>query len=197
MSRLIESISLRNGVFENLRAHQRRVVDSIHTCFGGPPRWSLDEVVSQHQLPTSGWHKVRLVYDDRSATVTIGPYAIRPVSTLRLVFDDTIEYQYKFEDRTRINRLFENRGEADDILIIRNGFVTDTSYANIVFRSREGWFTPTTFLLNGTMRQTLLDSGRISAVPIRVEDLARYSHFKLINALLQEEGTESDVSNIR
>jgi 4-amino-4-deoxychorismate lyase len=49
-----------------------------------------------------------------------------------------------------------NAEGCDDIIIVRNGFVTDASYANLIFRKGDEWFTPATFLLAGTMRAFLL-----------------------------------------
>ena len=70
-----------------------------------------------------------------------------------MIDNDDICYPYKYTDRDNINRLIELRGDCDDILIIKNGMVTDSSYANVVFRDLNGnWVTPSTFLLPGTIR---------------------------------------------
>lgn len=197
MPRLIESISLREGVIENMQAHRQRIHESLDACFHSQPRWNWDSEIARLSIPSKGWYKLRLVYDQFGVEATFEPYSIRPIASLRIVVGNGIEYEHKFEDRRQLQELFHQRGDCDDVLIIRDGLVTDTSYANIMFRSPSGWVTPTSFLLNGTMRRKLLDSGRITENPIRVEDLSRYSHFRLINALLQENGPESEVSNIR
>ena len=52
------------------------------------------------------------------------------------------------------------RGACDEILIIKDGHITDTSISNIVFRLPDGWWlTPFTPLLKGIMRTYLLESG--------------------------------------
>jgi 4-amino-4-deoxychorismate lyase len=59
------------------------------------------------------------------------------------------------------------------------------------------WFTPETFLLNGTRRSGLLKTGKIKMAPICVNDLRNYSEVKLINAMLGIDDTEGiPVSNI-
>ncbi|MBP6430064.1 MAG: aminotransferase class IV, partial [Bacteroidales bacterium] len=55
--------------------------------------------------------------------------------------------------------------------------------SNIVFFDGKEYFTPTTFLLNGTMRQRLLDEKMIRERVIKIEDLKNSKRVLLINAL--------------
>jgi len=115
---------------------------------------------------------------------------------LRVVEHDRVSYEYKYVDRKVLNRLFELRKGCDDILIVKRGYVTDASYANIVFRRGKNWYTPWSALLKGTQRKKLLDTNVIQEEEIRAEDIASFETFKLINALLEFDGPEIDVSNI-
>jgi len=72
----------------------------------------------------------------------------------------------------------------DDIIIVKNGFVTDSFAANILFLDGVQWITPTTPLLNGTKRQFLLDQGIIAEKEIREEDIRTYQKVGLINAMI-------------
>ena len=113
------------------------------------------------------------------------PYVIRPVNSLRLVEDNEIDYSYKYADRSTLDALFEKRGSCDDILIIKDGYVTDTYYANIVFKSTNGdWITPESCLLKGTRRTCLLQKNLIKEAVIRVSDLNNYTEARLINAMI-------------
>ena len=87
-------------------------------------------------------------------------------------------------DRKEIDKLFEKRGKADDILIVKNGFITDTSIANIAFFDGKKWFTPKTCLLRGTTRERLLKEKKIFEKDIRVEDIKRYKKIALLNAMI-------------
>jgi 4-amino-4-deoxychorismate lyase len=117
---------------------------------------------------------------------------VRHIRSLKLVYDDNISYSYKYTDRTNILRLFDLREECDDILIIKNGKVTDSSYANVIFRDFNGtWVTPATFLLHGTRRSNLLFNKLIREVDIGVSDLHLYTDLRLINAMLGIEDSES------
>lgn len=185
MSRLIETIRVSNGKIENGPYHFRRM-NGLHS-----------DKLHQLELPAEGVYKLRIVYDSKTFEFEISSYTIRPVHSLKLVFDDHIVYDQKFEDRSAINKLVEQKEDCDDILIVRNGLVTDVSYANIILKKEGSWYTPDSFLLNGTMRQNLLHNGRIRERRISVEDLEEFTHFKLINAMLLDESPESEVLNIR
>ena len=63
------------------------------------------------------------------------------------------DYSFKFSNRKAIDDLLKFRNGCDDILIVRNGLITDTSYSNVVFRKDNMYFTPNFPLLNGTKRQ--------------------------------------------
>jgi 4-amino-4-deoxychorismate lyase len=95
-----------------------------------------------------------------------------------------------------LNRLFDLRKNCDDILIVKRGFVTDSSYSNIAFKKGQHWYTPWSALLKGTMRAYLLERNLIRLEDIRIEDLHTFQYFKLINAMMGFEGPEIEVSNI-
>ncbi len=53
----------------------------------------------------------------------------------------------------------------------------------MVFGNEDGWVTPDTPLLPGTMRASLLDSGTISVSRITLDDLNKFQTIRLINAM--------------
>ena len=73
--------------------------------------------------------------------------------------------------------------------MIKNGFITDSSYANIVLKADNVVFTPKNPLLNGTKRQKLIDQKEIIPIEIKVEDLVKFSSFAIINAFIDLEDT--------
>jgi|JI10StandDraft_1071094.scaffolds.fasta_scaffold12378_4 4-amino-4-deoxychorismate lyase len=196
MSRLIESIYLKDGEFRNLKYHQLRMESSSKELFGVPNNWTLENKLQSSEYPESGLYKVRVIYDKEVKQIEFVPYLLKPVQSLKLISSDTISYAHKFENRQTLNELYQQRGKCDDIIIVRNGFVTDASYANLIFRKGDEWFTPATFLLAGTMRAFLLDSHRIKSTEIRVEDIVKYDSYKLINAMLGMEAPEIPLSSI-
>jgi 4-amino-4-deoxychorismate lyase len=131
----------------------------------------------------SGIVKCRFRYNNGEWTTEFEPYRPRAVRRLHLVRDNEIDYSFKYSDRSAIERLFNERGEADDVLIVRNGMITDTSIANIVFTDGLRFYTPDTPLLRGTCRARLISEGIISEVPVPIGNLDKYTHFMLINAM--------------
>jgi 4-amino-4-deoxychorismate lyase len=124
------------------------------------------------------------------------PYQARVIRTLRIIEHDRISYEFKYSDRREINRLFELRQNTDDILIVKRGMVTDSSFANIVFKRSKKWYTPWAPLLKGTMRSKLLERNLIQEEEIRLKEIYNFEAFKLINAMLEFESPEQDLSNI-
>lgn len=196
MFRLIESIQLKDGVLVRLPYHQQRMDRSIRDLVGRRSRWSLSNELERHQLPTNGLWKVRVLYNEKELFCEHEVYLPRAIRSLKVIHADEISYSYKFQHRDAIAKCLEQRGDCDDVLIIKEGLVTDSSYANIVFWSGYNWVTPETCLLPDTMRQFLLDEKRIRTETIRVSDIKNFQQFRLINALLGWNHPAVDVSNI-
>lgn len=179
MCRYIETIRYDSGQYFNLDYHMRRVAESA-------PLLDLSELLSVQKTPSDNKkYKCRIVYTPRLVqSIEFVPYSPRRIEKLKLIYCDTIDYSRKYADRELLEQLYSCREDCDDILVIRNGYVTDTSFSNILFCRDGNWFTPSTFLLNGTMRQSLLSEGTVRECSIRMEDIPTYTHFALINAML-------------
>lgn len=196
MSLLIETIKVVDGKFCNLFYHEQRMIRSLEMLCGVEEDVILDQFLQELTTPQQGVFKCRIVYDDQTKEVEFTPYTIRSVKKLKIVENDRINYEFKYVDRKQIDKLFEEREACDDILIVRKGEVTDASYANIVFRRGNDWVTPWSPLLKGTMRQKLIEENKIIPEKILLEDIPTFKSFKLINAMLEFDSPEIDVSNI-
>lgn len=196
MFRLLESIQLQNGNFHRLNYHQQRMDRSVKELTDQKNSISLFDNLKKHNPPKTGLYKCRVVYSNKIESVEFVPYTIKPVNSLKVVYDQEIEYNHKYHDRNALGALFNQRQFCDDILIIKNGLVTDSSYSNIIFYDGVNWITPNIPLLKGTMRQFLLDTAEIKAAPVRVQDIPSFKTFRLINAMLAFDGPEIDVSRI-
>lgn len=187
--RFIESIRVCDGKFCSLEWHLRRMRQTIAYW-----QYPLDLSILSWQVPEelgSGIFKCRIVYDSQIREITYSPYQPRIIRSLKLVDGDELDYAFKYEDRSVIMRLLQLKESCDDILITKGGYITDTSYSNVVLENSEGLFVPHTFLLNGTRRQRLLSEGIVRERAIRPSDLGQYHRLYLINALI---GLEEDVS---
>ena len=192
MSLLVESIKVLDGKLLNINMHNERMERSLLDLFGKRGTVLLEKIIEVPQSALIGVYKCRVVYDDKNIEIEFIPYIFRKVRSLRIVYDDFISYSYKYADRSELKRLFDLRGECDDILIIRNGLVTDSSYANVIMRDKDGkWVTPSSCLLKGTRRSQLLSDKRVSEADIPVTDLDKYTEIRLINAMIGIDDSES------
>jgi 4-amino-4-deoxychorismate lyase len=141
MLRLVESIKVQDGVIYNLEHHQERMDRSLFTHTGIKNRINLSDELTVPVEYFTGLYKCRVVYRESIELVEFLPYFRREIRSLRIVHAD-IDYSCKYENRSELNMLFAQRGECDDILIIKNGLVTDTSSANIALTDGKAWFTP-------------------------------------------------------
>jgi 4-amino-4-deoxychorismate lyase len=196
MSLLLESIRLNDGEFQNLFYHERRMNQALKYLCGAQEHFDLEEFLNKIERPGNGLYKCRMVYDDTSRDVEFIPYQYKEISSLRVVEHDRVSYEFKYTDRKLIDRLYGLKKECDDVLIVKRGLVTDSSYSNIIFRRGKRWYTPWSALLKGTMRSSLLERNIIHEEEIRVDDIKTFESFKLINAMLQFDSPEVDVSNI-
>ncbi len=196
MFQLLESIYLKDGVFRNLPYHEARLRKSLRELFNNNNTVDIRHYLKTLEIPSGGVYKTRVIYDTEILKVEFVPYVIKPIKSLQLIHSDIISYDYKFLDRKDIDQLYSLRGKADDVLIVKNGFITDTSYANIIFKKETDWYTPSHYLLKGTMRESLLDAGLIREAIIDVNNYSQFKSFKLINSMLGMDGEEIPIESI-
>ncbi len=195
MSLLFETIRICNGEPGNLGLHEKRLNSSRRRLFGSNDEIRLSDHVRVPGDCLNGIYRCRVIYEESVISVEFIPYQPAAVSTLKIVRADNIDYGYKYLNRNCLTGLID-RGAADDILIVRNGCITDASYANIVFTDGVQWVKPDTPLLRGTMREKLLREDAIREERITVRDLDRFTHFRLINAMLGFDSPVWPVENI-
>jgi 4-amino-4-deoxychorismate lyase len=182
---LVETIRVENGKLQNIDFHNERLIRSLHAVFSLKTAIDLEKIITICETAQRGIFKCRVEYDREIRKIEFLPYVIKPIKSLKLIEDNKIDYRFKFTDRTAIERLMTNREECDDILIVKNGYVTDSSYANLVFKTRSGnWVTPSTYLLQGTRRTGLLKHGVITEAAIRLDDIQNYTEVRLINSMI-------------
>ena len=184
MSQFIESICCIDGELQLLDLHQARINRTFFTNYGLLARpIRLSRIIKN--IPPKGKYKCRVIYDRDQATCTFDAYQIPNIKNLQIVEGGDIDYRYKYVDRNTLDNLFAQRNGKDDILIVKNGLVTDSYFANLAFFDGEEWFTPDTPLLEGVQRQSLLDQRQIKVTKISIEDLEKFEKVSLINAMLE------------
>jgi len=191
MYRLLESIRCEKGELQNLPFHQSRMDNAIQVLTSKKNTINLKKVIVPEHC-RKGLYKCRLTYSESIENIEFIPYQYPPTKSLKLIVDNEIDYAFKFANRSNINLLLEKKGDCDDILIIKNGLITDTSLTNIIFFNGKNWLTPALPLLKGTQREKLLSEEKIITADIRPADLSQFQKARIINAMIRFED-ERDV----
>lgn len=185
MSQLIETIKIHNGIPHNIGLHHQRLNRSRKRLFGLSNTIDLQAHLVVPRSFQVGLVKCRVLYDKDIQSISYEKYTIQEVTSLRLVHHDFIDYELKYSNRTLLDQLYAQRGDCDNIIIVKNGQLTDSWYANIVLENQNGaLFTPAFPLLKGIKREKLCLDQRIQEVILRPTDLQHFTHIHLINALL-------------
>lgn len=185
--KFIETICVKEGVFQHLPLHQTRMDTTCREAFGSKaPRLelSIDDIPAELR---SGKVKCRLVYGLEIERMEFQKYEPGSIGSLRIVHDDEVDYHLKYADRSALERLRMLKGDADEVVIVRRGLVTDTSYSNLLFRAGDRLLTPRSPLLRGVMRENLLMNGTVEEADITEEMLRpadKYSRPYITEAIL-------------
>lgn len=181
MDRFIETIRIRNSVAENLSFHIQRMRDTS-SYYGFNLDMTLVNNVFNNSFDKGIEYKLRIIYGKDYFSYSYEKYNRREIRSLKIIEAKDLFYGFKFENREEIDRLLLEKGEADDIIITKGGYITDSSFSNLVFLSKDNKLhTPSTYLLNGTMRKSLIQSSIIQEKEIRL--LSDYKGVYLINAM--------------
>jgi 4-amino-4-deoxychorismate lyase len=180
---LLESIRLENGHLPLLDYHQARV-DRSRALLGWRQPLLLEPLLREQPLPQQGLHKLRVTYGRELVQVDCLPYVRRPVRSLRLLPAEGLDYALKWADRRALEHCFSLRGACDDVLLLQDGRLTDTSYANVALFDGQQWWTPGQPLLQGVRREFLLAGGVLQPAELRVADLAAFRCLRVFNAMI-------------
>ncbi|MDH6251495.1 4-amino-4-deoxychorismate lyase [Chryseobacterium sp. H1D6B] len=182
MSQFIESIKVEDQEVFLLDLHQKRV-NQTFAHFGKEGSIDLAKIYKNLEHDEDGLFKLRISYDlDKKVRTQMIPYAIPEIQDFKLVENNSFDYSFKFEDRKELEKM-KMKAKAEEIIIIKNNHITDTSFSNLLFLKGKEWFTPSTYLLNGVQRQNLLKQKKIKEREITLQNIKEFSHFQLINAL--------------
>lgn len=177
---LLETIRCEEGSPVNLAYHQKRLDETL-LALGIVRTYDLRSLISP---PDRGLYRCRFLYNAEECRIEFHPYSPRLVSSLKLLHANTLEYSFKYADRAALDTLFSHRGGCDDVLIVKNGFITDTTIANVALFIEGKWLTPVEPLLRGTARARLIDSGFLIPAPLTPKDIAKASKAALMNAMM-------------
>jgi 4-amino-4-deoxychorismate lyase len=171
-----ETIKCDNEEVFHLEYHNKRITKTV-----GLNIYLQDYIYP----PSSQLLKCKVIYD-KSGIIDIfyTPYTPKDIKTFKLVYDDDITYKYKQSNRKDIESLVKKKDDADEIIIVKNDLITDTSIANIAIFDGQHWLTPKAPLLEGTTRHRLIDEDKLVETNISVDKLIQAKKIALMNAMI-------------
>ncbi len=171
-----ETIKCEDENIYNLYYHQKRIAKTVGLNI------NLQDFIYP---PNNKLLKCKVIYDKSGILdILFSTYTPREIQTFKLLIDDNIKYKYKATNRKKLNNLFDKRDSADEIIIIKDGLVSDTSIANISIFDGNHWITPRLPLLEGTCRNRLLEEGFIIQKDITISQLFNTKKIALMNAMI-------------
>ena len=171
-----ETIKCEDNEIFNLDYHNKRVANTIGLNI------NLQEYVYP---PTNELLRCKVIYNKNEITnVLYFPYVKREIKSFKILFDDKVEYSKKYVNREKLDELFLKKENCDEIIIVKNSIVTDTSIANIAIYYENSWVTSKNCLLKGTTRDRLIEEKKLIEKDISLEMLKNTSHIALMNAMI-------------
>ena len=180
----VETIKIKNGKALALPYHQARMERTISRFFPSiaSEEINLSSLISPKE--EMNLYKARVVYGVQGVeAIEYAPYKMKEIHSLKVVEDDSIDYTYKSTDRSALNALVAQKGDCDEIIIVKNGLITDTSFTKHP-------------LLQGTKCAQLLEAGIIEEADLTPEDLKKAEKVSLFNAMIDFGEREVEIQRI-
>lgn len=174
---LFETIKIQNGNVLNLDFHIKRAQNSVLNEL----KFDFKKILKPK---TDGIYRAKVIYEQNGELVSVEyfPYKMRDFYEFKLI-NISFSYDKKYLDRSEID---EAKNGFDEIIMIKNSLITDTSIANLAIfdESHSLWLTPKTPLLKGTSRQRLLQNGFLKPKDISKNELLNAKKIALMNAMI-------------
>lgn len=177
-----ETISILQNEYRNLSEHQERVNKSFEKLFPHFEPLNLSKILPRDINPLTQ-HKLKIYYNQNYYMYSLRKYYRKYFKSF--IFKDIgqYNYEYKWTDRSMIDQFVDISILGQETLFLNEGYLTDSSMANIILSDGTSWWTPEYPLLKGTMRASLIKENKIQCTAIHLKDLRSFESFKLINAM--------------
>jgi 4-amino-4-deoxychorismate lyase len=193
---LIESICIKDQKIQLLDYHNQRANDARYELYKIKKLLDFNNVIDTNEAKCSVV-KCRIVYGNNIKSVEYQAYKLRPINSLTIVnIDELWSYKYKYLNRTKLDFYFSQRGEADDIIMVQNGYVKDSYYGNLAFLKNGIWYTPEQPLLKGTRRASLIENKIVIETQILEEELQSYESVRMFNAMIEFGQIETSIGSV-
>ena len=132
---LFESLCVKNGRVLHGEWHQLRFQKAYQNFFGRQPAFNLLDPIDLPKIFCQGIVKLKISYNKTGRQLDFQHYHMQQIQSLRLVPTNDLDYTNKYTEREKLDALFALREGCDDVLIIRNGWITDSYYACLLYTS--------------------------------------------------------------
>jgi len=172
--RYFETIKCKNGKAYNLKYHNQRIFNTIGKVF------DLEAIISP---PNLNLYRCKIIYTkDSIEDINYYLYKKKEIKSFKFVYDNSISYKYKYLNRDCFNSFLDPN--YDEIIIVKNGLITDTSIANIAILVNNSWLTPKKPLLYGTTRERYIKKGILKEADITVDMFKKAKQIATLNAMV-------------
>lgn len=205
-SKFYEIIKIRDGEFLNVDNHTKRFNQTRNEIYGECEQVCLWNEIEEKLLYDPQFFdmilkepivKLTVTYDMNIRSFKPEVFQIPNFKSLKIVNGNSIKYTHKEVNKKQINLLRIYKGNCDEILIERDGLITDTCCCNVAFFDGNQWFTPANPMIKGTKRAELLEQGKIIEKDISVSELSRYKKVRMFNSMIDfEDKLEIPISKI-
>lgn len=184
---LFETIAIVDGIPQHIDLHQQRYENALTQYYGSScSAVCLADIFQNGDYATFLSHYIvrcRIDYNQFQNKVQFFPYHPPNIRTFQPVICDEIDYSLKYADRRLLNQLLAQKQDCDEIMIVKQGIITDCTIGNLIFKRQGEWFTPAEPLLQGTQRQALLAAEKIQTRAMPLRELELFEEIRLINAM--------------
>jgi 4-amino-4-deoxychorismate lyase len=168
----IETLLVKNKI-ENLKYHQQRI-NKTFSFFKWKNPINLYEIFPQKNS------RMRITYTSKGIkTIEYFPLKQREFKTFKIT---PISFNYRFKYKNR--KKFDIPKNTDELILVKNHLITDTTISNLAFFDSKEWLTPKYPLLEGTKRAELIEKGVLKEANIHTSDLKYFEKMAMINAIL-------------
>jgi 4-amino-4-deoxychorismate lyase len=183
---LLETIAISDFNAPYIAFHQQRMDDSFLQLFHQPNPFRLEVMLKQITVPTPHLYKWRILYGKdgvESSMALYEPRVIKKIAFHEIPID--FDYSLKYSDRSFFEQVKSQYSDCDEVVLLKNGFFTDSLYANLAIeiKNEAQLFTPSTPLLAGTHRKRLLKEGILKEKRFNVEEISLVKKIVFINAM--------------
>lgn len=183
MSQFFESIKLLDGKFQMLDLHNKRLNTTRNFFFENCKDIDLLREIFIPCDFKEGLVKVRIEYAKYLKKIDFLHYEIKNHNLIKVLINEDINYEFKNTDRSSLDTFLNSNPKFDDVIFVKNGFLTDASYSNLALFNGKVWITPTHCLFEGLKRGNMLSEGKLQVEDVSLEDLHKFERIAFINAM--------------